>query len=84
MNTNQVVESSGKREKFVSLCEKRMNSAISNINLIGNLSNRSNYSYTEDDARKIFKALRASIHENEKRFSKTATRDGKSLFSLED
>ena len=71
-----------KRERFITLCEKRMNAALSNINLIGNLSNRSNYEYSKDDVKQIFGALKAAIKENEKRFSATATREGKALFSL--
>ena len=46
-----------KREKFVELAEARVTRAIRDIRLIGNLSNRSAYSYTEDDVRKIFRAI---------------------------
>ena len=71
-----------KRERFITLCEKRMNAALSNINLIGNLSNKSNYEYNENDVKQIFGALKNAIKENEKRFSATATREGKALFNL--
>jgi hypothetical protein len=46
-----------KREKFIELAEARVTRAMRDIRLIGNLSNRSAYAYTEDDIRKIFKAL---------------------------
>ena len=46
------------RAKFVELAEKRVVRTIRDMRLIGNLSNRSNYSYTDDDVRKIMKALR--------------------------
>ena len=46
-----------KRESFVRLAEGRVNRAVKDIRLIGNLSNRSAYSYTEDDIKKIFRVL---------------------------
>ena len=52
-----------RREKFVDLAEKRVNKAIGQIRLISNLSNRSNYSYTEADAAKIYRALKKSLDE---------------------
>lgn len=56
------------RKKFVELAEKRVVRTIRDIRLIGNLSNRSNYSYTEEDARKIYRALRAEIDAMKARF----------------
>ena len=56
------------REKFVELTEKRVRKAIKDIKLIGNLSNRNNYSYTGDDARKIVRALTNEIKTLEDRF----------------
>ena len=56
------------RERFIHLAEKRVNSAIKVIRLIGNLSNKSNYSYTEKDVDKIFKALEKEIKNAKSRF----------------
>jgi hypothetical protein len=56
------------RKKFVELAEKRVRRAIKDLKLIGNLSNRSNYSYTEEDAKKIYKVLQAAIVEVKTRF----------------
>ena len=56
------------REKFVHLATKRVNNSLKNIGLIGNLSNRNNYKYTEEDTRQIFKVLRKEIDEAERRF----------------
>ncbi len=42
-----------KRQKFVELAEARVNRAIKDIRLIGNLSNRSAYDFSEDDVRKM-------------------------------
>ena len=56
------------REKFVELAEKRVNNTIKQIKLVGNLSNRSNYSYTEDDVKKIQRALKKALEEMISRF----------------
>ena len=58
------------REKFVALAEKRVAKAIKDLRLIGNLSNKSNYSYTEQDVKKIVNALNDEIKLLKKRFEK--------------
>lgn len=58
-----------KREKFIRLAENRVNSTIKEINLIGNLSNKSNYDYTKDDVDKIIKTLKKSVSDLESKFS---------------
>lgn len=56
------------RTKFVELAEKRVTRAIKDIRLIGNLSNRSNYSYTEEDVKKIYRTLKAELDTLKNRF----------------
>lgn len=50
-----------KSAKFVELANKRVNKTIKDIQLIGNLTNRQNYEYTEEQARQIIKALQQEI-----------------------
>ena len=57
-----------KRERFVRLAVKRVNRAIKDIRLIGNLSNRSVYEFSEDDSRKITKALQKELETLKARF----------------
>ncbi len=57
-----------KQIKFKELAEKRVNNAIKNIQLIGNLSNTRNYTYTDEDVRKIFKRLKEEINISETKF----------------
>lgn len=59
------------REKFVRLANNRVNRAIKDIRLIGNLANRSNYSYTEEDVRKILRALEAEVKVCRQRFDQS-------------
>ena len=58
------------RQKFVELAQKRVNRALKDIKLIGNLSNRSNYAYTDEDAKKIFRALQNAVNELKVRFDR--------------
>lgn len=67
-------------ERFVSLAEKRVNSAIKALRQVGNLANRKNYSYKDEHARKIVKALK-----DEMRKIEFAFKEGKDIndnFSL--
>lgn len=65
-----------KKEKFKELAEKRVNNALKNIQLIGNLSNTNNYDYSEEDVSKIFKTLKEEIQTAEARF-KISSKKGK-------
>lgn len=58
-----------KRQKFVKLANQRVNKAIEQIRLIGNLSNRTAYEFSEEDVRKIVKALQRSLDGTRARFS---------------
>jgi hypothetical protein len=57
-----------KRSKFVELAEARVNRAIKDIQLIGNLSNRSAYSFTDEDVRKVFRAIQKELDAAKARF----------------
>ena len=57
-----------KRQKFVEIASRRVNGVIRDIRLIGNLSNRSAYEYTEEDVKKITKALQRELDAMRARF----------------
>ena len=50
-----------KSSKFVELANRRVNKAMKNLQLVGNLANRQNYEYSEEQARKIIKALQNEL-----------------------
>ncbi len=58
-----------KRAKFVALANKRVTRAIREIKLVGNLSNKANYEYSDEDAKKIVRALQKEIEILKSRFS---------------
>lgn len=57
-----------KRERFVKIAENRTNKIISMIKLLGNCSNKNNYSYTEDDVKQIFSAIDSELKNAKLRF----------------
>jgi hypothetical protein len=57
-----------KRKKFEDIAVRRVNKVIKEIRLIGNLSNRSSYEYSEDDVKKIIKALQREVDTVKARF----------------
>ena len=58
-----------KREKFVRLAERRVNGVIRELELIGNLSNKSNYDYDKEDIEKIIRTLKKSVSDLETKFT---------------
>lgn len=66
-----------KRDKFVRLAEKRVNSVIREFYLIGNLSNKSNYDYKKEDIDKIIKTLKKSLSDLESKFTSKSKSDFK-------
>jgi hypothetical protein len=57
-----------KRENFVRLAESRVTRAIEALRVIGNLSNRSNYEYNEEDIKKIINTLQTEINSLKSQF----------------
>ncbi len=70
-----------KREKFLELAEKRVNNAIKQIQLIGNLSNPINYEFEEADCQKIFKAIDLEVRAMKRKFSENSQK-AKGKFTL--
>lgn len=55
------MSSRDKVAKFGELANKRVNRVIKNIRLVGNLANKRNYHYSEEQARKIIKAIQKEV-----------------------
>jgi nitric oxide reductase activation protein len=69
------------RDKFVELAEKRVQKTIKSMRLIGNLSNKTNYSYEDADLKKIFTTLRREMEMVKKKFE-TSSSDTDNEFRL--
>lgn len=61
---------STKREKFVELAQARVNKTLKDLQLIGNLSNRAAYEFTDADIKKMFSALQKALDSAKGRFSR--------------
>ena len=59
-----------KEENFKRLAENRTNKIIDMLNLLGNLSNKSNYSYSEEQVDAIFDAIQNELDAQRNRFAK--------------
>lgn len=68
-----------KRENFVRLAEARVERALGAIRTIGNLSNRSNYEYSDVDVKAIISALQREVRELEQKFKQKDGSQGTSF-----
>lgn len=71
-----------KRERFVELGEARVRKAAQTLRLIGNLSNTSNYEYSQEDAQKILSALDNEMKLLRAKFQAALSRRSKDEFKL--
>ena len=67
--------SRNRRESFVRLAEKRVNKTIKDIRLIGNLADRSNYRYDDEQVDKIVDALETELQSLKERFERQGEPD---------
>jgi hypothetical protein len=65
-----------RRAKFVELAEARVARAIKTIRLIGNLSSRNNYEYSDLDVNKIITALDNEVKMLRVKFQAGGSRKG--------
>lgn len=68
-----------RHEKFRRLANARVNACLKQMRLIQNLSNRNNYDWNEQEAKKIITALRTGVDDVEKSFKDSPN---KKLFIL--
>ena len=77
MNKNQ-----SREEKFKRLATKRLENAVKSLRLIGNLSNKSHYLYTKDDANLIIKTLKEEMNNTISQFKIAVAREEKQKFKF--
>ena len=70
------------RDNFVRLAESRTNNILKSLDLLGNLSNRSNYSYDDEDVQKIFLALNRKMKEVRHKFDDASKKQKSEEFRL--
>ena len=70
------------RDRFVRLAEARTSRLLKDIGLLSNLSNRTNYSYTEEDVKKIFNAINAELKNAQSKFETNLKVETRGEFKL--
>lgn len=65
-------------QKFKRLATYRTNAVLDKLRLLGNLSNKSNYEYADEELRKIFSVIESQLRVTKSRF----TGDSKNKFKL--
>lgn len=66
-----------KAENFVRLAEARTNKIIDMVLLLGNLSNKTNYSYTNEQVEAIFSSIQQALDETKQKFLEEPTQKRK-------
>lgn len=61
-------------EKFKRLATYRTNAVLEKLRILGNLSNRANYDYSEEDVRKIFRTIDSELRTVKSLFSRKTRR----------
>ncbi len=71
------------RLKFIRLAEKRINKVAKQLHLIGNLSNKTNYAYNDEEVEKMFAYIDSCVKSARERFTNTST-GPETVFTLKD
>lgn len=58
-----------KAEAFKRLAAQRTNTVLERLRILGNCANRSLYEYTDEDIRRIFRAIEAEVKRTKGKFS---------------
>lgn len=69
------MEHETKHDKFKRLAKQRGDRVLKDLELLGNLSNRNNYDYSEADVRKLFSALEEELRTAKVRFNVSKKRE---------
>ena len=70
-----------RKERFKRIATARTNKVMDNLRLLGNCANTSNYEYTDEEVRKIFRAVDKAVSEMKSQFS-TSDKQDKNKFKL--
>lgn len=60
-----------KHDKFKRVASKRVNEILAKVDTLGNCANKNTYDYTDEDVRKVFKAIDTKLKEVKSTFKTT-------------
>jgi hypothetical protein len=61
--TQPVEDGESREEKFARLATRRVNHILHETKVLGNLANRNNYAYTEEQVARIFEVIEGSTND---------------------
>ena len=64
-----------KSHRFRRLAEKRITNLVQHLRLIGNLANKKNYSYSDDEVHQMFEAIEMELQQTKKKFEHYSSED---------
>jgi len=68
-SVEQQVRRETKAEVFKRLASQRTKAVLEKLRILGNCANRNLYDYTDEDVRRIFRALEAEVRRTKAKFS---------------
>ena len=70
-----------RRERFKRIAAARTNRVMDDLRLLGNCANTSNYEYSDEEVKRIFRAVDKAVSEMKSQFS-TSDTQSKNRFKL--
>ncbi len=64
-----------RKERFRRVASRRTNNILRQIQVLGNCSNKSSYSYTEEDIKKILSAIEEELRATKSKFTNRKKRN---------
>lgn len=80
VNATQTRNNETKNEKFRRLAESRVNTVLDRLRLLGQLADKKNYEYTDEQVSKIFRAIDSELKDTKSKFQKGSA--GRKRFTL--
>lgn len=77
-----MIKKSTRRERFENVAARRTQRILEFLDSLSNCSNRSNYEFTEEDVKKMFKAIREATNRSESAFGKVINKEEKNTFKF--
>lgn len=68
-----------KQQRFERIAERRVTEALRQLRLVGNLSNRANYEYSNEHVKQMLDALENEFKQLRQRFREEGTTPGRSF-----
>lgn len=73
---------SSRRERFEKVAARRTQNILDSLDSLSKCSNRNNYDYSENDVRKMIKAIKEKLAQTENAFANEISKSSKNQFKF--